>query len=392
MLTKSLPNLMVRAVKTDVGNNRTGTFRQLFHPEELITGKEDGANNYARGHYTIGKEIADLVLDRIRTLADNCTGLHGFLIFHSFAGGTSSGFGALLLERLSVDYGIKSKPESSVYPGPQVSTAIVEPYNSILTTRTNLEHSDCAFMVDNEAIYDICRRNLDIGRPTYNNLNRLIAQVVSSITASLRLDGSLNVELTEFQTNLVPYPRTHFPLVTYAPVISANSAIATIKTKRTIHVQKRLFHASPRILTEQPKEEPPRLAAEKEDGREALKLELMLDMRDRCRDEVDRLGSTLSGPLHDFMGRVESRLERMELYSRDQFHKLEDRMKKMSSKLEDRMEKTWSEEREEWKKMEERAERNLEKNNYKVVGLTLAGVVGLLTFSDYMGWVFTVKK
>ncbi len=36
---------------------RTGTYRQLFHPEQLITGKEDAANNYARGHYTIGKLI-----------------------------------------------------------------------------------------------------------------------------------------------------------------------------------------------------------------------------------------------------------------------------------------------------------------------------------------------
>ncbi|CAM9783558.1 unnamed protein product [Rangifer tarandus platyrhynchus] len=42
---------------------RTGTYHQLFHPEQLITGKEDAANNYARGHYTIGKEIMDLVLD-----------------------------------------------------------------------------------------------------------------------------------------------------------------------------------------------------------------------------------------------------------------------------------------------------------------------------------------
>lgn len=50
-------------------------YRQLFHPEQLITGKEDAANNYARGHYTIGKEIVDVVLDRIRKLADQCTGL-----------------------------------------------------------------------------------------------------------------------------------------------------------------------------------------------------------------------------------------------------------------------------------------------------------------------------
>lgn len=47
---------------------RTGTYRQLFHPEQLISGKEDAANNYARGHYMVGKEIIDLVLERIRKL------------------------------------------------------------------------------------------------------------------------------------------------------------------------------------------------------------------------------------------------------------------------------------------------------------------------------------
>lgn len=105
---------------TVIDEVRTGTYRQLFHPEQLISGKEDAANNFARGHYTIGKEIVDLCLDRIRKLADNCTGLQGFLVFNAVGGGTGSGLGSLLLERLSVDYGKKSKLGFTVYPSPQV--------------------------------------------------------------------------------------------------------------------------------------------------------------------------------------------------------------------------------------------------------------------------------
>ena len=106
----------------------------------------------------------------------------------------------------------------------QVSTAVVEPYNSVLSTHSLLEHTDVTVLLDNEAIYDICRRSLGIERPTYTNLNRLVSQTISSITTSLRFDGALNVDVLEFQTNLVPYPRIHFMLCSYAPLVSAEKA------------------------------------------------------------------------------------------------------------------------------------------------------------------------
>ncbi|KAI8057798.1 putative alpha-tubulin [Syncephalis plumigaleata] len=204
---------------TVIDEVRMGEYRTLYHPEQMITGMEDAANNYARGHYTVGREMLEPVVDRIRKLADNCEGLQGFLLFRSFGGGTGSGFGSLLMERLTQDYGKKTKLEFGIYPAPQISTAVVEPYNTVLTTHTMLEHVDCSFMVDNEAINDICRSRLRLDRPSYVNLNRMIAQVVSSISASLRFSGSLNVDLLEFQTNLVPFPRIHFPLISYAPIV-----------------------------------------------------------------------------------------------------------------------------------------------------------------------------
>jgi tubulin alpha len=103
---------------TVIDEVRTGTYKQLFHPEQLISGKEYAANKFVRGHYTIGKEIVDLCLDRVRKLADRCTGLQGFLVFNSVGGGTGSGLGSLLLERLSVDYAKKSKLGFTVCPLP----------------------------------------------------------------------------------------------------------------------------------------------------------------------------------------------------------------------------------------------------------------------------------
>ena len=65
-------SLYVDLEPTVVDEVRTGTYRQLFHPENLISGKEDAASNYARGFYGVGYEIHHYVLDRIRRLADNC--------------------------------------------------------------------------------------------------------------------------------------------------------------------------------------------------------------------------------------------------------------------------------------------------------------------------------
>jgi tubulin alpha len=199
----------------DVKNSRIAN---MFHDDFLLAGKEDAANNFARGHYTVGKEMIDRVNDRLRKLVDNCDNVQGFVINHSVGGGTGSGLGALILERIAVDYRKKSKLGFEVYPSPTISTCVVEPYNALLCTHWLLDHTEISVLLDNEGIYEICQKWLDIKRPSYDNLNRIICKVVSSMTASLRFEGELNVDLNEFQTNLVPFPRLHFMTTSLAPV------------------------------------------------------------------------------------------------------------------------------------------------------------------------------
>merc|ERR1712072_351971 len=149
-------------------------------------------------------------------------------------GGTGSGLGALILERIAVDYRKKSKIGFEIYPAPNISTCIVEPYNSMLSTHWLLDHTEVSIVLDNEAVYAICKKQLDRERPSYADLNMLIAKVISSMTASLRFDGELNVDLGEFQTNLVPFPRLHFMTTALAPVISKKKASHEAQTIREI--------------------------------------------------------------------------------------------------------------------------------------------------------------
>jgi tubulin alpha len=165
---------------------------------------------------------------------DNCDNVQGFVVNHSVGGGTGSGLGCLLLERLAVDYRKKSKLGFEVYPSPTISTCIVEPYNALLTTHWLLDHTEVSLLLDNEAIYGLCQRNLDVKHPSYENLNRLICKVISSMTASLRFEGEMNVDLNEFQTNLVPFPRLHFMLTAMAPILTQAKIDASNNTVQQI--------------------------------------------------------------------------------------------------------------------------------------------------------------
>merc|ERR1711964_428043 len=185
---------------------------------------------------TIGKEMVDQVNEAVRKLADNSTNVQGFIVNHSVGGGTGSGMGALILERLAVDYRKKTKIGFEIYPSPQISTAIVYPYNALLSTHWLLDHTEVSIVLDNEAVYGICNNSLDLKTPTYDNLNRIIAKTISAMTASLRFDGELNVDLNEYQTNLVPFPRLHFMTNSLAPVIAkAKAANETLRAGHDRH-------------------------------------------------------------------------------------------------------------------------------------------------------------
>nr|BAF75867.1 alpha-tubulin [Dugesia ryukyuensis] len=222
-------NFVPRAINIDleptvIDEIRTANYRHLWHPDYLINCCEDAANNFARGHFTVGKNVIERFLDQLRKCVHACQSVQGFIVLNSYGGGTGSGLSALIFEHLDIEYSQSAKFQQCIYPAPQLATAIVEPYNALLSASKSIEHTDVVMLIDNEATFEICTRQLSISRPVYNNLNRLLAQIFSAMTVSIRFGSSLNHDLLQLQTNLVPYPRIHFPAVNYAPILDPHRA------------------------------------------------------------------------------------------------------------------------------------------------------------------------
>jgi tubulin alpha len=64
-------------------------------------------------------------MEKIQKASEKCQSLQGFLLFHSYGGGTGSGFASLLMERMSMEYKKKSKLTFSIYPSPEVRFSLL---------------------------------------------------------------------------------------------------------------------------------------------------------------------------------------------------------------------------------------------------------------------------
>lgn len=194
-----------------------------FHPDNFIFGTSGAGNNWAKGHYTDGAELVDRVLEAIRREAEGCECLQGFQLTHSLGGGTGSGLGTLLLAKIKEEYNERLVSSFSVMPSQKVTDTVVEPYNATLSIHQLIDNADYVFCLDNEAMFNICKNVMKIPNPDFMHLNRLVSDVMSGATCSLRFPGQLNADLRKLAVNLIPFPRLHFFLAASAPITSAGN-------------------------------------------------------------------------------------------------------------------------------------------------------------------------
>ena len=203
--------------------NRAGPYGAIYRPDNFVFGQSGAGNNWAKGHYTEGAELADSVLDVVRKEAEDCDLLQGFQMTHSLGGGTGSGMGSLLISRIREEYPDRIMCTYSVVPSPKVSNTMVEPYNALLSSHQLVENTDETFCIDNEALADICTNSLKLTNPTIGDLNHLVSLTMSGVTTCLRFPGQLNADLRKLAVNMVPFPRLHFFMPGFAPLAARGS-------------------------------------------------------------------------------------------------------------------------------------------------------------------------
>jgi tubulin beta len=201
---------------------RAGAYGQLFNPDNFISSLSGTESNWGRGFYQDGRLICDEVMEALRREVEGCESLQGFQLTHSLGGGTGSGFGSLLMQQIKENYSDSVVSTYSVFPSDKVSSVQVEPYNCIFAISQLTENAELVTVLDNEAV-------CNMSSPQLGDLNKVIGQVMSAVTAPLRYPSRLNSTLLKTKFNLVPYPRVHYLTSSLASTQAGDAVSALVR-------------------------------------------------------------------------------------------------------------------------------------------------------------------
>ncbi|EDW54077.1 tubulin gamma-1 chain [Drosophila sechellia] len=227
-----LLDLEPRVINTIMGS----VYSKLYNPENVYLSKHGGGagNNWASG-YSQGEKLQEEVFDIIDREADGSDSLEGFILCHSIAGGTGSGMGSFIMERLADRYPKKLIQTFSVFPNQdEISDVVVQPYNSMLTLKRLTTAADSVVVLDNTALNRIACDRLHIQNPSFSQINNLVSTIMSVSTTTLRYPSYMNNNLIGLTAPLIPTPQLHFLMTGYTPLTSDSD----INTQQQVNVRK----------------------------------------------------------------------------------------------------------------------------------------------------------
>ncbi|KIV84028.1 tubulin gamma chain [Exophiala sideris] len=250
--TRYIPRAILVDLEPRVLNSiQTGPYKNIYNPENFFVG-DDGmgaGNNWAAG-YAAGERVQEEIFDMIDREADGSDSLEGFMLLHSIAGGTGSGLGSYLLERMNDRFPKKIIQTYSVFPDTAIGDVVVNPYNSLLTMRRLTQNADSVVVLDNGALSRIASERLHVQEPSFQQTNQLVSTVMSASTTTLRYPGYMHNDLVGIIASLIPTPRCHFLMTAYTPFTGDSvDAAKTVRKTTVLEVMRRLLQPKNRMVS-----------------------------------------------------------------------------------------------------------------------------------------------
>ncbi|KAJ5578322.1 uncharacterized protein N7459_007286 [Penicillium hispanicum] len=253
--TRYIPRAILLDLEPRVLNGiQSGPYRNIYNPENFFVGQQGiGAGNNWGAGYAAGEGVQEEIFDMIDREADGSDSLEGFMLLHSIAGGTGSGLGSFILERMNDRFPKKLIQTYSVFPDTQSADVVVNPYNSLLAMRRLTEDADSVVVLDNGALSRIVADRLHVQEPSFHQTNQLVSTVMSASTTTLRYPGYMHNDLAGIIASLIPTPRSHFLLTSYTPFTGDNIEQAkTVRKTTVLDVMRRLLQPKNRMVSINP--------------------------------------------------------------------------------------------------------------------------------------------
>jgi len=200
-----------------------------YNKSSLIAGVKGCGSNWAVGYYGNKDSHQDSLLGRtlaaIRKETERCSSFSGIILIHSLAGGTGSGLGSLLHQKLRDEYPMNYILSCAVAPH-EGGESPLQHYNASLCLASVHETSDCVLLFENDEVLlksrAVCGRKEDrkTGASEPVSLvqsNQYIAQCIAELilptdsvsSSSMRCAG-LGLEPWELVRSVCPMPTTKF--------------------------------------------------------------------------------------------------------------------------------------------------------------------------------------
>uniref|UniRef100_A0A6U6CF00 Tubulin/FtsZ GTPase domain-containing protein n=1 Tax=Guillardia theta TaxID=55529 RepID=A0A6U6CF00_GUITH len=280
-----ITSLRARAVLIDtetgvLNSIQSGPLRELFDSRQLISDQYGAGNNWAQGHMEYGPKYRESIAECVRQTVEHCDSLQSFFVLHSLGGGTGSGLGTYVLSLLSDYYPEVYRFTASVFPS-EDDDVVTSPYNSALALKKLSDHADCVLPIENQALVDIHEKvsqrlekykqsstsaKVKMGETgaitsggtmgkarSFDEMNNIAANMLTNLTASMRFEGSLNVDLNEITMNMVPFPRLKFLVSSVSPLCGKLSRGADGSPYSVDAMFSEAFHKDSQLIKGDPK-------------------------------------------------------------------------------------------------------------------------------------------